>query len=111
DLIALWYDVGKETAEIRKKFKKAINERLSRVYYRTLSEWCENHGIALTGHPERSDDIGLLKYFHIPGQDVVWRWVAPENEKGIVGEHSTAGKCSSDAARHRDRRRNLNEVL
>ncbi|OUS78151.1 hypothetical protein B1748_05170 [Paenibacillus sp. MY03] len=36
------------------------------------------HGIALTGHPALSDEIGLLEHFHIPGQDVVCRYIAPE---------------------------------
>ena len=73
--------------------------------------WCEAHGIALTGHPEKSDDIGFLKYFHIPGQDIVWRWVAPEDGKGLIGGHTTMAKCSSDAARHSGRRRNSNECF
>ncbi|GAE31713.1 hypothetical protein [Alkalihalobacillus hemicellulosilyticus] len=111
DLPALWYDVGIETASIRKRYEQAVYQRLSTVYYEPLSRWCEEHGIALTGHPAESDDIGLLDHFQIPGQDVVWRWVAPEDNKGITGRHSTAGKCSADAARHRGRRRNADEVL
>ncbi|MDB5083320.1 MAG: hypothetical protein JWN30_206, partial [Bacilli bacterium] len=111
DLPLLWMDGGEETSLIRKKYRKAINQRLTFAYYKQLHDWCEQHQIALTGHPEASDDIGLLEYFQIPGQDVVWRWVAPEQQKGIAGVHSTIGKCSSDAARHRGRRRNLNEFL
>lgn len=111
DLPALWFDIGEDTEKARVQYKKAIHQRMIEVYYKPLSEWCAAHKIALTGHPERSDDIGLLDYFQIPGQDVVWRWVAPEDERGISGGHSTAGKCSADAARHRGRRRNLNEVL
>jgi hypothetical protein len=110
ELPLLWLD-GPGAEGVKKLYRKAINRRMADTYYRPLAEWCEQHGIALTGHPAASDDIGLLDHFHIPGQDVVWRWVAPENELGIEGHHSTAGKCSSDAARHRGRRRNLNEVL
>lgn len=110
-LPALWWDCGEKTEEIRAKYRKAVDLKLEESYYRQISEWCEKHGIALTGHPEKSDEIGLLKYFQIPGQDVVWRWVAPENNKGIEGEHSTMAKCSSDSARHRGRRRNSNECF
>lgn len=111
DLPVLWFEAGEKTADIRKNYRKAVNKKLTESYYKQISDWCAGHQIALTGHPEDSDDIGLLEYFQIPGQDVVWRWVAPEDGKAIEGEHSTAGKCSSDAARHRGRRRNLNEVL
>ncbi|MBM7573468.1 glycosyl hydrolase [Aquibacillus albus] len=111
DLPALWFDAGDQTDGIRKNYRKAVNKRLTEVYYKQISDWCAGHGIALTGHPAASDDIGLLEHFQIPGQDVVWRWVAPEDGKALEGEHSTAGKCSADAARHRGRRRNLNEFL
>ena len=110
-LPALWWDCGEKTREIRSNYRKAVDLKLEQSYYRQISVWCEEHGIALTGHPEKSDEIGLLKYFQIPGQDVVWRWVAPEENKGIEGEHSTMAKCSSDSARHRGRRRNSNECF
>ena len=117
-----WIDCGGKVTElpflwqkseriIQKKFKKAINKRLCESYYRQISTWCIQHGIALAGHPANSEDIGSLKYFQIPGQDLVWRWVAPENELGLCGDHSTMAKCSSDAARHTGRRRNSNECF
>jgi len=109
DLLALWFEIGDRTVQIRTVYESVIRARMSRTYYKPLSNWCEAHGIGLTGHPAASDDIGLLEHFHIPGQDVVWRYIAPENDKGITGVHSTMGKCASDAARHRGRRRNLNE--
>lgn len=111
DLPALWWDCGDRTGKIRSNYRKAVDLKLEQSYYRQISEWCVEHGIALTGHPEKSDEIGLLKYFQIPGQDIVWRWVAPEDNKGIEGEHSTMAKCSSDSARHRGRRRNSNECF
>jgi hypothetical protein len=112
ELPLLWFDSTNGSASaVRAKYRKAVQKRMTASYYKPLSEWCEKHGIALTGHPAASDDIGLLELFQIPGQDVVWRWVAPENNLGLEGRHSTAAKCASDAARHRGRRRNLNEVL
>ncbi|MCZ8513730.1 glycosyl hydrolase [Paenibacillus filicis] len=110
DLPLLWLE-GEDASGVRMKYRKAVQKRLMAAYYRPLSEWCASHGIVLTGHPAGSDDIGLLEHFQIPGQDVVWRWVAPEDGKALEGKHSTAAKCSSDAARHRGRRRNLNEFL
>lgn len=112
DLPLLWKEASDTShEEIRRRYKETVNKRLSESYYQQISDWCVNHNIALTGHPAGSDDMGVLKYFHIPGQDVVWRWVAPENETRVEGVHSTLGKCSSDAARHYGRRRNSNECF
>ena len=111
DLPVLWFEAGTEAKIKRDKYNKAVNKRLELAFYKQISEWCEQHNIEFTGHPEKSEDIGVLKYFHIPGQDVVWRWVAPENNLAIEGENSTTAKCSSDAARHAGRRRNSNECL
>ncbi|UOQ47037.1 hypothetical protein MUN88_13190 [Gracilibacillus caseinilyticus] len=111
DLPGLFFDIGEKTSRIRQTYQKAIDKRMLESYYIPIAEWCKENRLHLTGHPAKSDDIGLLKPFTIPGQDVVWRWVAPEDDQGITGEHTTAGKCGSDAARHYGRRRNLNEYL
>ena len=108
----LWQTADDDSHQtVRLQYQKAVNRRLSETYYLKLSNWCSSHNIALTGHPAQSDDIGLLRYFQIPGQDLVWRWVAPENGKGLIGSNSTMGKCSSDAARHTGKRRNANECF
>jgi len=111
DLPLLWFNGDEQALAVRKKYQRAVNKRLEESYYRKISAWCEAHGIALTGHPAASDDIGFLKHFQIPGQDIVWRYIGPENDKGITGTHSTMGKCSSDAARHAGRRHNSNECF
>lgn len=91
-------------------YKELLKNRLNEVYYNKLSKWCEMHGIALMGHPAGSADIEEETYFHIPGQDLVFRWVSPELG-GTKGVHSVMAKCSSDAARHLGRRRNSNECF
>lgn len=112
ELVLLWFDASDQShKKLRSNYKKVVNERLSYAYYQQLSDWCTSHHVSLTGHPAASDDIGLLNFFHIPGQDVVWRWVAPEDNLGIRGNDSTMGKCSSDAARHSGKRRNSNECF
>jgi len=95
----------------RRIYRQVLHNRLSNSYYKQLSDWCTSHGIDLTGHPEKSTDIGYLKYFQRPCQDIVWRFVEPEDGHAIEGEHSTMGKCSSDSARHRGKRRNGNECF
>ncbi|WP_416151625.1 glycosylhydrolase-like jelly roll fold domain-containing protein [Salipaludibacillus sp. HK11] len=111
DLAFLWLNNDKYGHSVKQDYRRHVKDRLSNVYYKQLYDWCDNRGISLTGHPADSDDIGLMKWFHIPGQDVVWRWVAPEKNLSVEGIHSTAGKCSADAARHRKRWRNINEFL
>ena len=89
-------------------YEHLIFERENDTYYKALSSWCERHGIALMGHPHRGDDIEMEQFFHIPGQDVVLRWIAPE-KNALEGYESAQAKCSSDAARYLGRRRNSNE--
>ncbi|WMJ86530.1 glycosylhydrolase-like jelly roll fold domain-containing protein [Anaerocolumna sp. MB42-C2] len=111
DLPLLWFDVFKTSDLKRKRYQEAVNKRMEETYYKPVYEWCSRHNIALTGHPHESDDIGFLKYFHIPAQDIVWRWVAPENNLALKGQHSTMAKCTADSARHRGKRRNGNECF
>ena len=111
DLPALWMDIGERTEAVRAIYRRAVNHRLGSVYYGKLASWCEAHHIALTGHPAKSYDIGLLGPFQLPAQDVVWRYTGPEQEKGLLSEHSVLAKCAPDAARHRLRRRNANECF
>lgn len=99
-----------EKNEDTRLYERMILEKESRNYYGRLSKWCEEHKIALMGHPHQSDDIEVQKYFHIPGQDLVLRWIAPETG-GVTGMDSTMGKCSADAARLMGRRRNSNECF
>ena len=91
-------------------YRHLILKREEKVYYASLSRWCAQHRIALMGHPHQSDDIEVEKYFHIPGQDLVFRWVSPE-KGGTVGMDSTMAKCSADMAFHMNRKRNANECF
>lgn len=91
-------------------YRDIIRQRLCDVYYKKLSDWCASHNISLMGHPKESDDIDEEQYFRIPGQDLVFRRVAPERGS-VDGIDSVQAKCSSDAARHMGRRRNSNECF
>ncbi len=108
-LPALWDDAEPDALRHRQAYGRAIRARLEETYYHPISAWCETHGISLTGHPAQSDDIGLLRYFQIPGQDVVLRYIEPGTESAIEGRHSTMAKCASSSMLHLGRRRNLNE--
>jgi hypothetical protein len=108
-LADLWYDDGPDALQHRADYHRAIAICLEENYFRRLSEWCDQHGIALTGHPGGSMDIGAERYFQMPGQDLVWRMVVP-GPKALEGGDSTAAKCASSAMVHLGRRRNANEL-
>ncbi|MBI5093185.1 MAG: hypothetical protein HZB26_12190 [Candidatus Hydrogenedentes bacterium] len=108
---ALWDDTAPDAEKYRREFNTAINARLAEAYYAPYSRWCADHKIALTGHPAGPDDIGVERFFHIPGQDIVWRYIEPFKDKSIEGGQSTMAKCSASAQRHYGRARNLNECF
>jgi hypothetical protein len=108
-LADLWYNDRPDSGRHRADYHRAINTCLEENYYRRLGAWCQQHGIPLTGHPGGSMDLGTERYFQIPGQDLVWRYVEP-GKKALEGEHSTMAKCASSAMVHLGRRRNANEL-
>lgn len=91
-------------------YHKLIKKHLREIYYARLAEWCEAHDILLMGHPEASDDVEEEFYFHIPGQDLIMRRVAPETG-GIREFDSVQAKLPADIARYLGRRRNANECF
>ena len=112
DAIPQLFEKETDTAhDQRLIYKHALNDMLAKHYFKPVSDWCEAHGIALSGHPAGSEDIGMLQYFQLPCQDIVWRYIDPDLKNGLTGGHSTMGKCSSDAARHSGKRRNGNECF
>lgn len=121
DLEALFVKTGKAVAgrsdivETRENvtvrlYRQLIKRKLREIFYARLSGWCENHGISLIGHPAESNDIEEELYFHIPGQDLIMRRVAPETG-GLREFDSVQAKLSADIARHLGRRRNANECF
>jgi hypothetical protein len=97
-------------SKVRSEYKLAEAEKLNETFYEPLSEWCESHGIALTGHPHGANEITPQKYFGIPGQDVVLRWVLPDST-ALESVQSMNAKSASSAARNWDRRLVLNECF
>ncbi|HEX2623273.1 MAG TPA: hypothetical protein VHL11_24100, partial [Phototrophicaceae bacterium] len=106
-LPALWDDNA--PAAIRDDYLRAVEHRLEQTYYRQLYDWCEAHEIALTGHPAEPDAITHLRYFQMPGQDIVWRQIEPDQPSALAGRPSTQAKAASSTMLHQGRRRNANE--
>lgn len=110
-LPALWFNCGPRTGEFRHMHRRTVHERLQRVFYAAQSKWCEDHGIALTGHPSQGTDMASLRYFQWPGQDIVWRGLVPGNRSGIEGRRSVVAKGPSSAMAVRGSRRSTTEAL
>lgn len=91
-------------------YHKLIKQKLRETFYARLSNWCKVHGISFIGHPAESDDIEEELYFHIPGQDLIMRRVAPETG-GLREFDSVQAKITADIARHLGLRRNANECF
>jgi len=108
-LPALWFDDEPDAERYRRDYSEAIAARLNETYYEPLSRWCKAHNVLLAGHPAKPDDIGHLPYFHIPGQDIVWRDIMPGNSTALEGAPSTMAKAAASVAFHRGMPRNLNE--
>ena len=109
-LPALWEDYGPGTAAFRRRFAAAIQQRLEEVFFAAQARWCAEHGIALTGHPAESEELSPLRSFQLPGQDMVWRYVEPDQPTAIEGRHSVAAKVATSGARIQGARRILTEV-
>ena len=107
-LPALWYDDEPNAARHRHDYKFGIQRRLEQTFFSQIRDWCAGHGVPVIGHPQQADDIAAQRFFDIPGQDIVWRWVAL-GPTATEGQESTQGKCSSSAMIHYGRRRNSNE--
>ena len=108
-LPALWFDDEPDAERYRRDYAEAIAARLDETYYRPLSHWCAEHHICLAGHPAAPGDLGHLRYFQIPGQDIVWRQIEPHCPSAMEGSPSTMAKAAASAAFHHQRSRNLNE--
>jgi len=91
-------------------FDRTVADRLSRVYYGAQRRWCDQHGIALTGHPSAPNELTALDNFTWPGQDIVWRWVLP-GRTALHGHESGTSRSSASVARQRGIRTVLTEVL
>ncbi len=107
----LWDKSLPEAERYTADFWRAANARLDEVYYQPYADWCAKHGVMLTGHPASPTDIGVLRHFQLPGQDVVWRYLEPFKDASLEGPQSTMGKCTASAQVHYGRGRNLNECF
>lgn len=86
----LFFDEG-NYKKTRVKFWKMITELFSENYAKQIYDWCENHGLKLTGHLVCEETLNCqitsngacmphYEYFHIPGMD----WLGRHNTKSLT---------------------------
>lgn len=95
----------------RLRFQEAVNARMAEAFFIPAARWCAERGIALTGHPKWSTDLGLMQHMQWPGQDLVWRYVERNQPSALEGDHSTMAKAGASAQAHGGRTRNWNECF
>ena len=81
DYPAMFMDIGEDTAAARNRLMYVRTELFTHNYIGQVNEWCQEHGIELTGHmlfEEWTNPVGvegdLMKVFReqaIPGVDVI----------------------------------------
>lgn len=81
---ALWYDIGAETAAARNAMFGLRAEMFADGFVKVLADWCQAHGIQLTGHVDQEEianPVGLcgdlIKVFEhqpVPGLDQIFQY-------------------------------------
>lgn len=81
-LPALFHDVGELTPKIRVDFYSLVADLQGEVFFKTIDDWCQTRGIALSGHllseehgihqtAFYGDIFACLKHMGIPGMDTL----------------------------------------
>ena len=71
-------DDEERTRAVRRDYFSVLSELYEEAFFRQISEWCEKHGLQLTGHTEehlrshplrQGDYFNTQRHLHIPGAD------------------------------------------
>ncbi|WP_028548326.1 glycosyl hydrolase [Paenibacillus sp. UNC451MF] len=98
-LIPYMYFNGEYSSQARHDYWRTLTERFSESYSKQLGEWCENNGIAFTGHYLWENNMGTAtrvcgavmpnyRFQQVPGIDML-------NEQ--INEYITVKQCTSVA--------------
>lgn len=99
DLLPYLYFNGTHSSKIRHDYWWTLSTRYCEAYSKSISEWCENNGIAYTGHFLQEDKLGLCArvngsimphyvFQHVPGIDMLCE---------RTDEYMTVKQCTSVA--------------
>ena len=89
DLIALWYNTGKDCPQIRFAYMDAVTALFYENFNKTLGDWCTKHGVVYNGHVVEDGGVharfGMgaghyfraMKAYEVAGVDIVLHQVLP----------------------------------
>ncbi len=93
-LASLWYDLGRRGRTARFDLVDAYASAFAEAYFKPQQEWCRAHGVRFIGHlvEDNGADHNLgygpghwfraMKYFDMPGIDIVGYQVTPGLDSG-----------------------------
>jgi hypothetical protein len=102
DIVPYVYFNGEHSASARHDYWRTVTERFSESYSKQLGDWCEENGIAFTGHYLWENNMGTAtrvcgavmpnyRYQQVPGIDML-------NEQ--TNEYITVKQCTSVASQY-----------
>ncbi len=117
-LADLFVTIDSETAQVRHDYRYALGKRFKESYLVPIRSWCEEQGIASTGHISPEEDpvhqtkavpylLSMLKEFHIPGTDLI----ADRTGSAQFPLLHLGPKLASSAAHHTGRKEVLAEAF
>ncbi len=95
-LPALWYDLGPRSRQVRQDFVDVCSRAFAEHFFKPQQDWCHAHGVRLIGHlvEDNHADHNLgygpghwfrsMRYFDMPGIDIVGYQVTPGVDAGEV---------------------------
>jgi hypothetical protein len=93
-LASLWYDLGDRGRAVRYDVMDAYAQGLAEIFFKPQQDWCRAHNVRLIGHlvEDNGADSNLgygpghwfrsMKFFDMPGIDIVGYQVTPGLEAG-----------------------------
>ncbi len=95
-LAALWWDVGPRGRQVRYDFMDVCSRAFAENFFQPQQKWCRRHGVGFIGHVVEDNhadhNLGYgpghwfrsIRYFDMPGIDVVGYQVTPGVDAGGV---------------------------
>lgn len=89
DLVALWYDTGKDCSKIRFSYMNAVTALFYEIFNKTVGDWCIKHGVVYNGHVVEDNGVNArlgmgaghyfraMQAYEFAGVDIVLHQVLP----------------------------------